>query len=101
LGLPTGYQWVVRSGNGYHVWFRCEEEIVFNSTPKTRYVGYARNPSDAPFKQLELRLEDCYTLLPPSLHPEGKRYEWVNGVPGWGVATVPVELVESAFFSIA
>lgn len=52
--LPT-----VRTARGFHVWFACPE---------------------AKFRVLhdgELRIGDHYTLIPPSIHPTGVRYEWV------------------------
>jgi hypothetical protein len=57
--LPT-----VKTGRGYHVYFRC-----FGSIPTVK-LGDG-----------ELRAEKSYTLLPPSLHPSGARYQWLK--PLW------------------
>jgi len=103
LGLPITYEWVVRSGNGYHVWVRCEEEVILGNTPRTRYVGYPKDPEKYPFKQVELRLFRSYTAVPPSDHPSGKSYEWKykHALPTGEIAVVTAQQLAAAFFALA
>lgn len=70
LNLSPQYQWVVRSGGGFHIWFHGAEQSdltvkEFNST-------------DPRCKQIELRWAGGYTAIPPSLHPSGDRYTFLN-----------------------
>ena len=78
LGLPEDYYWVVKSGNGFHIWiiidageFETTAKAVYNFLPK----------DDSLCDHLEVRWKNCQTALPPSQHPNGKRYEFINGEP--------------------
>jgi hypothetical protein len=73
LGLPADYQWQVRSGSGkgYHLWIKMLGEIPF-SDAKGVIKG---NSIDGSFDHLELRLKECYTVIPPSKHPSGGTYQ--------------------------
>lgn len=53
--LPT-----VRTANGYHVYFQARVDGI-------RHISNG-----------ELRGTGGYCLLPPSVHPDGARYKWVN-----------------------
>ncbi|MFL5629130.1 MAG: phage/plasmid primase, P4 family [Ktedonobacteraceae bacterium] len=114
LGLPIDYPWVSRSGYGYHVWIKCVEELILDGVLKTRYVGSPRDPlaagyewqhhPDLPFKQLEIRRKDCFTILPPTPYPASdKRYEWLHShsFPDQELAIVTSAQIAAAFFSIA
>lgn len=96
LGLPLKYEWIVKSGsgNGNHIWFYCSPLSI---SPKGREERLSEN--DLLFKTLggdksyykfelkeagicdhiELRWKNCQTVLPPSLHPTGHKYTFVNG----------------------
>ncbi len=70
LDLSPQYQWVVRSGGGFHIWFHGAEQSdltveKFNST-------------DPRCKQIELRWAGSYTAIPPSMHPSGDHYTFLN-----------------------
>ena len=56
VSLPT-----VRTHRGFHVYFRADlpDKVI-------------------PFEDGELRAGNGIVVLPPSLHPSGSRYEWVN-----------------------
>ena len=80
LGLPRDYQWTVRTpgkGGGWHVWVRSPglAEALDRAGLKlnAKYVGPWPGAD-----HMELRWTRCYTLLPPSRHPEG-RYVWAWG----------------------
>lgn len=84
LGLPQDYPWTVRTpgkGGGWHVWVRSPglAEALGRAGLK-RKAKYEGPWSGA--DHLELRWADCYTLLPPSAHPDG-RYQWAhaNSIP--------------------
>lgn len=66
LGLPDYYPWTVKSGsgNGYHVWIRCEDDEVFDN--KEVWVP----KREGKFDHLEVRWNDHQTVLPPSIHDE-------------------------------
>lgn len=67
--LPT-----VKTGRGHHVYFRCAGQ-------KTEAMPDG-----------ELRGEKVYTLLPPSRHPTGVRYQWIVPLPDGPVPAVdPVQ----------
>jgi putative DNA primase/helicase len=94
LGLPEEYEWIVRSGAGYHIWVRCEEELPGGSNMYTERQTYYSEPftveevqPDGTIVQKTMHT-DCvglffrkkYVLLPPSSHetnPEG--YRFVSG----------------------
>lgn len=73
LGLEENYEWVVRTGKGFHIWLQIED-IPFNGK------GIQKYPSLNPelFQHLELRLENCYTILPFSQHKSGNIYSFHN-----------------------
>lgn len=52
---------VVKTGKGYHVYFRTVEPV-----------------RTARFGRVEIRGDGGITVLPPSIHPSGKRYELVS-----------------------
>lgn len=54
---------VVRTGRGFHLYFKGE----YNTTKKVQ--------------GLLVRGSGGYVILPPSLHPSGVRYQWLNGNP--------------------
>jgi hypothetical protein len=99
LGLPADYQWQVRSGSGkgYHLWVRMLGEIPF-ADAKGVIKG---NSIDGSFDHLELRLKDCYTVIPPSKHPSGGTYQWMYGEPTTPPAEIDVHTVLDAFGVVA
>lgn len=109
LGLPHDYRWLVRSGSlkGRQIHFRCHGELPTSlfplkrgkDTPKAAYWGTPLQ--DGLFDHIELRWHNCQTVVPPSLHPSGNRYEFINGEPDGPPAVVPIEKVVMAFLSIA
>lgn len=79
LELPLTYEWSVRTGSqqGYHVW-------VTSALIDLGGVGHRQLPS-VRGGNLDLRYNNHYALLPPSNHPSGHRYEFLNSPP----ATAP------------
>jgi hypothetical protein len=55
------------TGKGWHLWFRAESEIPC-STGKI-----------AP--GIDVRGDGGYVVAPPSIHPNGKAYRWLNALP--------------------
>lgn len=79
LGLPKEYTWIIKTGNGFHIWFLCDDDSFLFKTiggEKSYYKFQLkeRNLCD----HIELRWKNCQTVLPPSKHPTGKNYEFVN-----------------------
>lgn len=92
LGLDHDYPWIVKtgSGNGFHIWFMCDEDIssklllkgeaqrifeeygVLYYKPKSQYENT--------FRVIELRW-NSFCMLPPSLGPNGNKYEFYRGLP--------------------
>jgi hypothetical protein len=100
LGLPSDYQWQVRSGSGkgYHVWVRMSGEIAF-----TGRKGVIKGDSilENSFDHLELRWKDCYTVVPPSTHPSGGTYQWMYGEPTSAPETIETHIILDAFGTVA
>lgn len=102
LGLPSEYLWVVRSGSGkgYHIWFYCsplsvspkggekssnENDLLIKTLGGEKsYYKLTLNEKGL-CDHIELRWKNCQTVLPPSFHPSGGQYEFVNlrykGIP--------------------
>jgi putative DNA primase/helicase len=106
LGLPEDYRWVTMTGsrNGYHIWFRCDDDIPAGTlaqkeNEKGVFWGQPRAEDD--FDHVELRWASCQTVAPPSSHPSGNEYVYLNGQPTEPPAEVPVDRVLAAFFSVA
>lgn len=93
LELPRDYPWVVESGSGegYHVWIRCNAGDVFrNNETREPASGYR-------FDHLELRWAIVPTVAPGSYHPDtGARYEFWKDVPSGPPATVEALQVQRA-----
>jgi len=101
LGLDPEYPWITYTpgkGGGYHIHLLCHEPLTLSTNGVL--VGLPLS-SKSSFKQIELRWNNCYTILPPSLHPEQQApYQWAFGTPTSQPATVPVTLVERIFVSL-
>lgn len=84
LSLPTGYPWVVRTpgkGGGWHVWLRSHD---LAAELARRGLDAGKTAFEGPYPgadHVELRWNGCYTLLPPSVHPDGGRYEFWGATP--------------------
>jgi hypothetical protein len=61
--------WLVRTGKGRHIYFRVKAS-------EDEYAKRVLNDKHENF--FEVRAKDEYVVAPPSLHPSGKRYEFVN-----------------------
>jgi len=65
--------WIVRTKRGVHIYFRLDcDEKTFEEKGKTK-----KNLQG--IKGLELRGEGTYVVAPPSIHPDGIRYEFIRG----------------------
>lgn len=75
-------------GGGYQVFFRSPLKV---SNVK---LAYAVNETEETGREIaiETRGEGGYSLVPPSLHPSGGRYEWMDG----NLSTVPAISVAHA-----
>lgn len=101
MGLEFDYPWVAFSpgkGGGWHIHFRCEDLLTL--TQGGHLVGYPL--AENSFQQMELRWQNCVTMLPPSMHPDAKEaYEWNLLTPAAPLATVSVAAVERMFRDLA
>lgn len=81
LGLAREYPWTVKTpgkGGGWHVWLRCAGLALAlgEAAEKGKFEG------DYPgTDHIELRWNHHYALLPPSAHPDGGVYRYLNGEP--------------------
>ena len=67
--LPTGM-----SGRGYHVFATASLEHVRDVRMN---IGKSGGTGDIKVQRGELRCDlGCYTILPPSWHPNGRQYQW-------------------------
>ena len=101
LGLPASYPWVIQSGSGqgYHIYFSCELHTPFSPLERVLNLLDEIGGEKAVYKlkmqtenichHLEFRVKDCQTLLPPSKHPSGGIYNYINNEP-----TEPPQITE-------
>jgi len=81
LGLGKGFAWIVKSGSGkgYHIWFYCSDDDNYLDGLGGEKSYYKLSPRNNNLcDHIELRWKNCQTVLPPSLHPSGGKYEFVN-----------------------
>ena len=76
--LPTTLE--VETSRGRHRYYRLPDGVKVRS----------RKLADA----LDLKAEGGYVVAPPSVHPSGARYEFVEATKALGVAALPSELLE-------
>jgi len=65
------WTWIARTGRGAHVYFRYKRAL--RTKPKLR-------------EGIDIKAEASYVVAPPSLHPSGVFYEFINGGPGTPVS---------------
>ena len=58
--------WIVRTSRGFHFWFLSQDGTLQNIQPETNNGEW------------ELRANNKYVMAPPSVHPTGAIYEWVE-----------------------
>jgi hypothetical protein len=76
LGLGPSYRWVYRSrsGTGFHLWVRCEENLTEHGIGAGK-VDYRPRNETSSFHHFELRWKDVQSLAPVLEAP------WVHGKP--------------------
>jgi hypothetical protein len=65
LGLPSDYEWALRSGSGagWHVYVRCEDTLPAGAFPKADKGVFSGSPRQAgAFGHIELRWHACQTV---------------------------------------
>ena len=65
------WTWVAKTGRGTHIYFRYRR--VLRTKPKVR-------------EGIDIKAEASFVVAPPSLHPSGVFYEFINGGPGTPVS---------------
>ena len=76
-----GRYWIVKTGNGYHLHFRIER-IEYLETILGKKGTFYLNPIDKSIlDHIELRIKDCYTTFPYSMHYNGSIYYFIEGEP--------------------
>ncbi len=104
LGLPDDYPWVERTRRGWHIWVFCHDELPDGALPAKKdeagvFTGLSK---DGTFGHLELRWQNCQTIISPSIHPiSGQPYQFVRETPTEAPATVTVGAVINAFYAVA
>lgn len=94
LGLPFDYQWLVKtgSGKGYHLWLTCPDLDLGS-------VGRLDNPG-VKGGHIEIRHNGHYAILPPSQHPSGDIYTFINGIPTQRPAPVTSDYLLAAYRAV-
>lgn len=79
------------TGKGRHLYYRVDESLAIRNSAGKLGPG------------LDVRGHGGYVIAPPSVHPNGKTYAWVDGrgPTGFGLAEAPKWLVELALASEA
>jgi hypothetical protein len=83
LGLTEKYPWVVQSGSGegFHIYFRCKEYDKLAERFGGKGVYKFKLKKDGVCKHIELRLRNCQTAFPPSMHESSGVYTYYYGEP--------------------
>lgn len=82
LKLPKDYEWVVKTKTGYHIWIRVKSQNeLFGFLGRTFSYKKFYPKEQGSLEHAELRVLKCYTVLPPSKHPNGGRYEFLHREP--------------------
>ncbi|RPI88942.1 MAG: hypothetical protein EHM40_21805, partial [Chloroflexi bacterium] len=98
-GLPLDYEHAVKTGGGYHVDLLCSDFA---------YTGIS-DEKDTPQRLvregiqggvIELRHTDCLIMLPPSMHPSGRRYTYLHDTPNGPMATIDPETLIAAYEAV-
>lgn len=103
IGLDADYAWTVVSGSkkGYHIWFKCKTDpfsALFKGGKQVYTFNAKKDEKD--FHHIEYRLKQ-HTVLPPSIHPSGDRYEWLNENPASDMEYIDGEVLKKALLEFA
>ena len=94
LGLPGDYPWLVKTpGGGWHVWLISPR----GDKPAGEKIDGRWDRPGLAGGHIELRYEGVLAMLPPSLHPNGGRYVFVNGAPDSPPTTVEPDRLTAAY----
>jgi len=87
LDLPESYEWITETGRGYHLWF-------YSSCDTYNKAKYDFTLSDESYEcdHVELRWKNCITVLPPSIYPNGNKYNFINIKDGVIPSYAPFEV---------
>ena len=69
----------VKTGSGWHLYYKAPDGV--DIPPSAGNLGYG----------IDIRGTGGYVVYPPSIHPNGQRYQWINDI---GVSPAPSWLVE-------
>ena len=102
LGLdPASYEWIVQTGNGWHVWVLADsfnKQVLTGEDKDVARIEFPPNEAFADsFGQFELRWKNHITLVPPSQHSVDKWYRFKHcSVPSSPPAMVQTEAIVRA-----
>lgn len=77
------------TGKGYHLWFAADPASEVRNAQVRMAGGEKRWPFDD-MPGAEVRGNGGYVIVPPSVHPSGRRYAWVRDIDP---AVPPAELL--------
>jgi hypothetical protein len=102
LGIDEGYEWVVESGSrhGFHVWILSDPIPARHGLPAKRQGAGVFSAPGVGFDHLELRVERCQTLIPPSIHPSGNTYRFIHGSPSKAPEKIAWNKIIDTFFEL-
>jgi putative DNA primase/helicase len=92
--LPENTPRVMSGSGGYHAYLRLPAGVRdFAKVPGAKFL-HATDADGKPCKPfVEILTINNFVVLPPSIHPNGKAYEWVVDLDG-NVPEVPASLLE-------
>lgn len=73
--------WIVRTGFGYHIHIKIEDPELIKDELGNKGIYFFDSINKSILDHSELRIENCYTTLPPSLHYNGNVYHFITGLP--------------------
>lgn len=92
--LPENTPRVMSGSGGYHAYLRLPAGVRdFAKVPGAKFL-HATDADGKPCKPfVEILTINNFVVLPPSIHPNGKAYEWVVDLDG-NVPEIPASLLE-------
>lgn len=73
----------VQTGRGWHLWFAHPPRVDLRNSASRLAPG------------IDIRANGGYVIAPPSIHPTGGRYQWVDPIPETGLPRLNPEWVRA------
>ena len=78
LGINS---WIVKTGSGFHIHLLIEDRENFIKKTDNKSYIVIKPKERLLLSHCEVRIKECYTVLPPSKHNNGSTYSFISGKP--------------------